>query len=105
MGEHYHGRQLVINTEVKKDSFGRFRYTKVLYKSSATLNMKDQFSRAIKAINRLIDLYRVETFDYWISNITENDILVYKIVSDKDPQIHFSTQGLLALKKIRTLKQ
>lgn len=98
-GEHYHGRQLVVNAEVKKDSFGRFRYSKVYYTSPKILPIKDRFTRAISAVNRLIDIYRVETSDYWITSITENDIFIYKNVSDTDTQMGYSMKGFTRVKK------
>lgn len=102
--EHYHGRQIVINTEVKKDSFGRFRYTKVAYTSPKRGHMDEEFARAIKAVNKLIDIYRVETSDYWITNITENDIFIYKSISESDTQMAFTMKGFTKMKSDKDLK-
>ncbi|CAN5560075.1 hypothetical protein BH18THE1_BH18THE1_22280 [soil metagenome] len=99
MGEHYHGRQLVINTEVKKDGFGRFRYTKVYYTTPKVLPLEERFIRAISSVNRLIDVYRVETGDYWITSITEDDIFIYKNVSDTETQMAYSMKGFTRAKK------
>ncbi len=102
--EHYHGRQIVINTEVKKDSFGRFRYTKIAYSSPKMEHMDEEFRRAVKAVNRLIDVYRVETSDYWITNITENDIFIYKSISEKDTQMAFTMKGFTKMKSDKDLE-
>jgi len=79
----YMGRQVVVNTEVTKDSYGRFRYTKVIYTSKNGQHLKKEYARALSALNQLLYIYRVETSDYWITNLAENDILVYKGVSTK----------------------
>ena len=102
--EHHHGRQIVINTEVKKDSFGRFRYTKISYTSPKSGHMDEEFARAIKAVNKLIDVYRVETSDYWITNITEDDIFIYKSISENDTHMAFTMKGFTKMKTDKDLE-
>jgi hypothetical protein len=93
-GEAYHhGRRILINGEITRDRFGRFRYTKVKYNSTKQLHYKEEFNRAIKAVNILIDVYRQETFDYWITNVTEKEIFIYKNISEQHFQVASSTKG------------
>jgi hypothetical protein len=76
------GRTLTINSEIAKDRFGRFRYSKIRYTSNKNLHSKDEFIRAIRAVNLLIDKYRALTNDYWITRIRENDIFLYMNVRE-----------------------
>lgn len=99
MREQYHGRQILFNGEIKKDSFGRFRYTKVRYSSTKVLNMDREFERAVKAINILIDVYRIETQEHWITNITEDEIFIYKSVSEDNGQMAYSMKGFTQKKE------
>lgn len=90
---YYHGRQIIINGEITRDRFGRFRYTKVKYNSAKQLHYKDEFERAIRAVNILIDVYRQKTFDHWITNVTEKEIFIYKSISEQHSQMSYSTKG------------
>jgi hypothetical protein len=91
--EQYHGRRILINGEIKKDRYGRFRYTKVKYSSTKQLHYDKEFVRAIKAINILIDVYRIETQEYWITNVIEDEIFIYKDVSEDSGQMVYSMKG------------
>jgi uncharacterized protein (UPF0332 family) len=91
--EYYQGRQIIINGELARDRFGRFRYTKVKYNSTKQLHYGDEFKRAIRAVNILIDVYREQTFDYWITNVTEKEIFIYKIINEHQFQMGYSIKG------------
>jgi hypothetical protein len=78
----YPPKEIIINGEINNDKLGRFRYTKIEFLSNKKLNYDEEFKRAIKATNMLIDRYRIETMHYWITNIRENDIFVYQDVSN-----------------------
>ena len=94
--EHYLGREIIINGEIKNDRYGRFRYTKVKYTSNKKLHYEEEFKRAIKAVNILIDIYRIETFEHWITNVTENEIFIYKSIGER--QMSFTIKGFIQLR-------
>ena len=96
--EFYLGRQIIINGEIKRDRQGRFRYTKIKYSSPKKLHYKEEFVRAIKAVNILIDLYREYTHAYWITNITEDEIFIYKNVSETQLSQAYSYKGFIQTK-------
>ena len=78
----YAPKEIIINGEIIKDRLGRFRYTKIEFFSNKELHYEKEFERAIKATNILIDHYRVETMHYWITNVRENDILIYQDINN-----------------------
>ena len=93
---HYWGRQVVINAEVKRDCYGRFRYTNVNCTTDKPNRFKEEFARALKGLNQLLYIYRVETSDFWITNLAESDVLVYKSVNSKSQA--YSIHGISKIK-------
>jgi hypothetical protein len=53
-----YGRRLFVNAEVKKDPYGRFRYTKVRFRIDKEVGFEEQHEIALKFINILISKYR-----------------------------------------------
>ena len=78
----YTPKEIIIKGEVPKDKIGRFRYTKIEFISNKQLHPELEFKQAIKATNMLINVYRVETMHYWITNIRENDVFIYEDFSN-----------------------
>jgi hypothetical protein len=91
---HATGRRIVVNAEVDKDPFGRFRYTKVRFTSSKNLHSEDQFKTAINAVNVLVTKYRRITGDYWITKVREEDVFIYKAVKDDSFDLSYTAQGI-----------
>jgi len=67
------------NCEIKGDRFGRVAYSIVVVSiPSGDLELSDADSlidRAIKSINRLIDVYKTATEEFWIPNLSSADLL------------------------------
>jgi hypothetical protein len=67
------------NCEIKGDRFGRVGYSIVVVSiPSGDLDLTDAdplIDRAVKSINRLIDVYKTVTLEFWIPNISSADLL------------------------------
>ena len=88
------GRSIIINGEINKDRFGRFRYSKVRYTSNKKLSYNEEFKRSIRAINLLIDKYRLLTQDYWITKIHEKDIFIFMDVEEHSFEFSHTEKGI-----------
>ncbi|MGN6707859.1 MAG: hypothetical protein ACTHKF_00730 [Candidatus Nitrosocosmicus sp.] len=80
--EYKKARRLYLNCEVIKDRSGRCRYTRIIYESSKDLPEKEEFERAIEAINLLISQYRLWTGSSWITKVSRREIFFYKTFKD-----------------------
>jgi|GEM_PF-1848807 hypothetical protein len=95
---HELGRKLVLNSEINKDPFGRFRYTKVRFSMKKEINFEEQFRVAIKATNILVTKYRQITYDYWITKVREEDIFIYKSVDDDSFDQSYAAKGIVQMR-------
>jgi hypothetical protein len=66
------GEMIYLNAEIDKDRLGRLRYTRVTILS----DRDESKGRAITAINKLVDAYRILSQEYWLNRINERDILL-----------------------------
>jgi len=68
-----------FNCEVKGDRFGRVAYSLVLVSiPSGDLSLEDAdplCDRAVKCMNRLIDVYKTVTEEFWIPTISSADLI------------------------------
>lgn len=90
------GRTLVINAEVKKDPFGRFRYTKIRFTSAKIRHFEEEFNAAIRAVNIFVTKYRRITQEYWIHKIREEDVFLYK--SSEEGDLCYATKGIVQVR-------
>src|SRR5215208_3032699 len=90
------GRTLVVNAELLRDPFGRFRYTRVRFLSTMA-TLEEQFKKAVTAINTLITKFRSATGDYWITKIREEDVLAYTDAQDNFSGFSQATQGIIQI--------
>ena len=93
------GRQIIINGEISKDKIGRYRYTKVKVQHDNDTETDELFKKSIKAVNILIDQYRVWTLNYWIQRVRENDVFIYQNIDNNSFDKSFSIQGYTRYKK------
>jgi hypothetical protein len=97
------GEKILLNAEIVRDRLGRLRYTKV---SVISDTLKNSMTRIVSAVNKLIDLYRMVSDEYWLYRIRREDILfisserefAYEGLSKAKPDI--SNQSLDRLKHL-----
>lgn len=90
---HTEGRKLILNCEVKKDRYGRCRYTRVGYTSNKGLHYEEEFDRAIRAVNLLIYCYRLQTSNYWITKISKKEVFSFKNIHDSNFNYSMTESG------------
>lgn len=68
-----------LNCEMKGDRFGHVAYSElVVYMPSreSTVQSQSMFGQAVKYVNRLIEVYRTVTGEFWIQPISTADLVV-----------------------------
>jgi hypothetical protein len=87
--------QIYLNAEIERDRLGRLRYTRVLF-----LNEGDEYplDKILRAMNKLIDVYRVISDEYWLNRINEDDILFTSQTNSEGDSGGFVYGGMIKAK-------
>ncbi|MFC1977971.1 hypothetical protein ACFLWS_06900 [Chloroflexota bacterium] len=72
-----------LNCEIRADRFGRVAHTRVcvnlqpydILDSEGHIDSEGAFRKAVKHINRLIEVYRYVTEEFWVQSLTTADLI------------------------------